>query len=147
MGEEAREVRGVRPECLALSVRSRKGQSITPDDVRLPLRMFIREATAAAVGRLGPDGSLTWEPGDVQSYFRGAVETERRDHEHNRYLGDDHYERVAEIYREALQLGYAPTKWVGVRFGKPRSTAARWVMEARERGKLGKAVGTRAGEV
>jgi len=61
---------------------------------------------------------------------------------------DSTLEQVAAIYRQALAQGIGPTKAVQAQF-KPRisrSTAGRWVGEARKRGFLGSAIGTRAGE-
>lgn len=43
---------------------------------------------------------------------------------------------VADVYRLAADLGADPTNKVAEVFRKPRSTAGRWVMEARRRGYL-----------
>jgi len=48
-------------------------------------------------------------------------------------LGDEHYRRVAEIYRDAFKN---PTAAVMAQMHASRSTAGRWVMEARRRGFL-----------
>jgi hypothetical protein len=52
---------------------------------------------------------------------------------------DDFYERVAQTYRDALRRGGRPVAAVMTEAGVPRSTAARWVKEARRRGLLGDA--------
>jgi hypothetical protein len=49
---------------------------------------------------------------------------------------DDFYERVAETYRNALRDLRRPVNAVADEAGVPRSTAARWVKEARRRGAL-----------
>ena len=58
-------------------------------------------------------------------------------------------EQVALHYRDALGIDKyknAPTKYVAVKLGTARSTAARWVMKARAAELLGAAVGSKAGE-
>ena len=52
-------------------------------------------------------------------------------------LGEEHWEKVAEVYRAALMAGKAPTRAVAATFDRPYSTAARWVLRARKAGKLG----------
>jgi transposase-like protein len=61
---------------------------------------------------------------------------------------DERLARVAEVYREAVLLGERPTQAVADAFGIARSTAGRWVQEARDRRYLRPAPGPRiAGEV
>jgi hypothetical protein len=55
--------------------------------------------------------------------------------------------QIASTYRDALAAGEAPTRAVSARYGVARSTAGRWIAEARRRGQLGKAHPRRAGEV
>jgi hypothetical protein len=50
-------------------------------------------------------------------------------------------------YRDALAAGEPPTRAVSVRYGVARSTAGRWIAEARRRGELGKARPRIAGEI
>jgi hypothetical protein len=54
---------------------------------------------------------------------------------------DDFYERVADAYRNALrrESGRRPVVAIATEANVPRSTAARWVKEARRRGLLGQA--------
>lgn len=59
---------------------------------------------------------------------------------------DESLEYVAAIYRLAWMCHDDPTKAVRERFGIPRSTAARWVAKAREKGFLGEALDRRGGE-
>jgi hypothetical protein len=59
---------------------------------------------------------------------------------------DEHLRRVAALYRAALERGDPPTQTVGDEMHAGRSTAARWVAKARERGLLGEALPGKAGE-
>jgi hypothetical protein len=59
---------------------------------------------------------------------------------------DEALEYVALAYRFAYALGEAPTKGVMDRLKLTRSTAAKWVMAARERGYLGPTTPGAAGE-
>ena len=52
---------------------------------------------------------------------------------------DDFYERVAAEYRNAFRRGARPVAAIAVAAQVPRSTAARWVKEARRRELLGAA--------
>jgi hypothetical protein len=56
-----------------------------------------------------------------------------------RGYGDEFYERVATSYRDALRRGERPVEALRLEANVPRSTAARWVKEARRRGLLGQA--------
>jgi hypothetical protein len=56
-----------------------------------------------------------------------------------RGYGDEFYERVATAYRDALRRGERPVEALRLQANVPRSTAARWVKEARRRGLLGEA--------
>lgn len=59
-------------------------------------------------------------------------------------LTDDHYRQVAEVYRGAFKN---PTSAVMAKMHASRSTAGRWVVEARRRGFLGPTKPGQAGEV
>jgi transposase-like protein len=63
-----------------------------------------------------------------------------------RGYGDAFYERVADSYRRALGRGARPVIAIAEEAGVPRSTASRWVKEARRRDKLGEAKPGKAGE-
>jgi hypothetical protein len=52
---------------------------------------------------------------------------------------DDFYERVADAYRAAFRRGVRPVNAIATEANVPRSTAGRWVKEARRRGLLGQA--------
>lgn len=54
--------------------------------------------------------------------------------------------QAAVVYRIAHAVGLPPTQTVSQRFKLPRSTAGRWITEARRRGLLGPAEERKAGE-
>jgi hypothetical protein len=62
---------------------------------------------------------------------------------------DDHYAQVADSYNRALRRGESghskPVEMIAAEFGVPRTTAARWVGEARRRGFLPRAQPGKAG--
>ena len=52
--------------------------------------------------------------------------------------GPEHFAEVAQVYRDALACQVpSPTRQIALRFNVSRSTAAKWVSEARRRGLLG----------
>jgi hypothetical protein len=48
-------------------------------------------------------------------------------------LGEDHYRRVAEVYKAAFAAGASPTKVVAETFHVSASTAGSWVSRARNK--------------
>lgn len=72
---------------------------------------------------------------------RDAFESGRR----GRDLGDDHYREVAEVYARAVQDGRPPTAAVADHFTVQKSSAAKKVARARERGFLPKTSRGRVG--
>ncbi len=73
--------------------------------------------------------------------LRAALESGRR----GRDLGEDHYREVAAVYAAALREGRPPTKAVQEHYTVEKSTAAKKVARARERGFLPKTTRGRAG--
>jgi hypothetical protein len=61
-------------------------------------------------------------------------------------MTDEFYGHVAEQYRALVARGERPTTGLARAQGVGRSTASRWVREARKRGFLGPAMPRRAGE-
>jgi hypothetical protein len=57
----------------------------------------------------------------------------------SRGYSDEFYDHVADVYRAALARDARPVVSIMAEAGVPRSTAARWVKEARRRGRLGPA--------
>ena len=63
---------------------------------------------------------------------RDAINSTRR----GRDLGDDHYQEVAQVYSDAVNSGHPPTIAVATHFTIAKSSAAKKVARARERGFL-----------
>jgi hypothetical protein len=62
-------------------------------------------------------------------------------------VSDEFLQRVADIYRSAVAGGSrSPVNEVALQLGSSRSTAGRWVVQARRANILRAAMGTRAGE-
>lgn len=60
---------------------------------------------------------------------------------------DEHYERVAQTYREGLTLApRSPVKYLTEQMHTSEATARRWIKTTRDKGMLGKAVPGKAGE-
>jgi hypothetical protein len=136
---------------------------------RFPLATYARAALLAAEDALAADG-LTHEDivradllyvgslstGWVGREFRvvdGRLDDPRtrrpapRHRAQRRERADDRVERAAAEYRQALERGSrSPTADVARVLDVGRSTAARAISEARERGLLGAALRTAAGE-
>jgi hypothetical protein len=72
---------------------------------------------------------------------RAAFNSTRR----GRDLGGDHYLEVAQVYAQAVQEGRSPTKAVADHFHVEKSSAAKKVARARERGFLPKTSRGRVG--
>lgn len=129
-----------------------------------PLRWWQRRALIHVVSDVSErsaafqfyDGEDGWDvdvPDDVhdeaaqwraqQGRAAEAVQLGQRRNRVNRQL----LEEVATVYRAAHEAGDPPTQAVAEHFGRPHSTAARWVARARKDGLLGPADGSRGGEV
>lgn len=126
-----------------------QGPELTGSFLRsLPLQMIMRDiasAVARKVGRLSRrefDPFAPDEPLDVWLPVRGTpggierFQTEAFRPQRGRRLTDDRLIAVADVYRNALHAGRAPTKAVADAMFVARPTAGRWVMEARRRGFL-----------
>ena len=94
---------------------------ITATDLRrLPLGLF--ERAAAAILSDGVEDVRT-----EISRHRAAGEA----------WGDEHYQEVAEVYRQAVAARRPPLAAIGTRWGVGRAMAAKYVKRARELGHLG----------
>lgn len=100
------------------------------DQRRLPAHRAVAEARLE---------SWTEQTSDL----RGALKSGRR----GRDLGDEHYREVARVYARALQEGRRPTKAVQEFYTVEKSTAAKKVARARERGFLPMTTRGRVGPV
>ena len=140
-----------RRECVGIDVRSFK---IDDDGAYRLLRRGSRlEVVTAALIRSLPVASL------IRDLRRGlsdvarhaANDPERSEEDRTTLLArsselaksprrvhdDDHFARVADIYRDAWSAGDSPTKAVAEQMGTTRSAAAKWVSRARQLGLLG----------
>ena len=100
------------------------------------------------IGEPPPGGGAKIEPPTsverakfYESYAQGARRPRR-----GSPLTDDNLDKVAKLYRSAVERGDPPTQTVADQMQVARSTAARWVSAARSRGLLGPAVPGRGGE-
>lgn len=75
---------------------------------------------------------------------RQAVDGGRK---HGRGLGSTHYERVAQVYKEAVRLGQSPVQSVAEAFQVSKSNAAKYVARAREQGFLPQTTRGRVGPI
>jgi hypothetical protein len=143
------------PRIVALTIRDERGVTgALLRAARLP--DLLRAAIEAASYKVefGADG----KPRFFRAYGSGDPSTPREDrvaefqdaYSRARRQGvpvdEEHLRRVAEVYRAAVARGEAPTKAVSRELFASRSTAGRWVMQARKRGFLRPALGRIGGE-
>lgn len=124
------EFRNGRYELVSLKAhRKRGGPEVTGEGLRqLPVRAILRKATAGL-----PPMAF------VLAVSRPSPELFRR-------VNDEALAIVSAVYRAGLEEGKPPTQVVADYLQMPRSTAARWIARARERGLLGPATPGKAGE-
>jgi hypothetical protein len=124
------EFRNGRYEVTALIARRKKGgPEVTGEGLRqLPVKAIVREAT-----RKLPPAAF------VLAISRPSRDLFRR-------VNDEALGIVSVVYRAALEEAKPPTQTLADYLGMPRSTAARWIARARERGFLGPATPGKAGE-
>lgn len=86
---------------------------------------------------------ISWGADGIQSGEWGAAKPthEEADYVSRHGMDDTSLRVIARVYRIAYLRGEAPTKTVEEMFGLPRSTAGRWVAEARKRGLLSESKG------
>jgi len=122
-----------------------KGPGLTPTTWRaVRLGEALDLALQAARGvREDLGGGLFRLPGSPPGmFYGGATAAPRR----GVPIDDAHLRRIAEMYRDLVTAGSrAPTQDIAEALNYSRSTVGRWLVEARRRGLLGPAVGTRAG--
>jgi hypothetical protein len=132
------------PRCTGLELRQRPGaEPITGEALRnVPVARLMREAIeAAASADLRPSPK-------VVTASAASLSATARIRARGAAVTDDDLRDVAERYRAAVDRGIrSPTQTVANELGAPRSTVARWVHKARDRGFLGPAVRGRAGEM
>jgi hypothetical protein len=148
------EIRDREAVCTRLSVLRSDGGPIQKEDLRaLPLRDWINAAVASQtmsrpmVVDEDPTGYETnpvvktvVSPQEIASMTAGLQAGKKR-------ITDDDLQEVARVYREAVATGEPPTVAVARHMKRSRSTAGRLVMQARQRGFLGRARARMAGEL
>jgi hypothetical protein len=140
------------PTCRSVLVLpARGGPPLTTLSLRVPLSKLVRLCVARAGGTVtverGAKGSVRrLRPavlsGDVEG-FEQAVHRPQR----GKRLEDAFLEQVAQVYRDAITRGVPPTDEVAKVMRAARSTAGRYVVEARRRKVLGPTTAGRAGEL
>jgi hypothetical protein len=97
------------------------------------LAQCLRQTTEGVVGKM-----VIRDRSGIEGWFAAYQdEVKPVPPQRGKELGDEHWEKVAEVYRAALMAGKNPTQAVADTFQRPYSTAARWVLRARKAGKLG----------
>lgn len=131
------------PACVALR-RKPGSPPLTTRSIRFAVDSYIAGALAGlaveSTGRRAGRSEMIWSAVRARPGGRAEFEEAAR----RRRLPDDHFERVAAVYREALVLGQPPVEAVAKALHGSRSSAGRWVMETRRRGLLGRAQPRRA---
>lgn len=122
----------VRPDHDADRVRSLR-------EIRLA-RLVEKSGDRAAIPQAADGTPLH----DIESpSWTEAMRAGRHVPQRGKRLSDEQLEEVAVIYRDALERGMPPTATVAKSKHLARSTAGRWVLEARRRGFLEAAPGKR----
>lgn len=124
------------PVCRRLTLADER---LTTSRIRVPLRQLIDEVTRLVGVRARNTDPAEYDPDD---FMRGLAHPEP-----GKRLPDEILVRAAEVYRGALGEGLSPTDEVAHSFPISRSTAGRWIVEARRRGFLGPAIPGVAGEL
>lgn len=133
------------PRITELTIRPREGQAIGTENLRrLNISRYLQAARTAATLRARGPGKLTRvRDEDIPDLYeiyrpvRGAPKPR---------LSDEALARAVEVYRQAVIAGDPPTQTVAKVLHLERSTAGRWMVEARRRGLLGPALARKAGE-
>jgi hypothetical protein len=138
--------------CRAAAVRATGDEDVTSETLRIPLARLMKQAVAGAsryYASMEPGGEPVFHvflrgPRDAEFYDEYTRDARRP--RRGSPLNDEHLRQVTELYRAALERGDPPTQTVADEMHAARSTAARWVAKARERGLLGASVRGKAGE-
>jgi hypothetical protein len=131
------------PRCTRMEIR---GDEISGETVRsIALSRLLRLGMTTALWRVTskPDGSVVIEPAGDEERRRFYQSRQPR---RGSPVTDETLREVARHYRQAAEHGEPPSLGVAAAMNVSRSTAARWVKRARERGLLGPALRGRAGE-
>ncbi|WP_152486298.1 hypothetical protein [Nocardiopsis lucentensis] len=109
-----------RYECRSLTVSAQEGTEVTGEALRsVPVQTVLRLGIESAV-----KGSMALNMGPMPEDIAEGGPTTRA------------LKWVAYLYRVALIFGESPVQTVALGLDLPKSTAARWVTRARDRGLL-----------
>lgn len=136
--------------CVRLELHAPEDGSIVTEVLRaVPVGRLVHLGTTSQLLRCTEltGGGVKIEPADAeeQRQFYQRYSRARRARQ-GTPLTDDTLAQVATVYRAAASRTNRPTETVAETMNVARSTAARWVANARERGLLGPAIRGRAGE-
>jgi hypothetical protein len=92
---------------------------------------LIKQGVVRVPGETVESFAARWKPSRSFRLQRGKIQRGSRP----RYR-EDHYEQVADAYREAYQAGLPPARSVAETWGVPAATARSWVRRCRDRGLL-----------
>lgn len=137
------------PSWSKLTIESRDGTGSNDALRAFGMRGVLEEIVRRAGTRYVRKGKNRWGAEIVSGEDRpGPLEVTSAFKGRRHRVSEEEVEKAAAVYRQALADGRRdPTMAVSDAFhGMPRATAARRVQLARERGLLGPAVGTKAGE-
>lgn len=147
------------PRCTSVKFEADPAsRSLSSDHLRLPLARIIKEARKTAsyavfAGDIdnGKGGtSQVFEPfsDDDAAVHKSRAASTSGGPRKNASVNDEHLKMVRDEYRLIVKKAstYAPTEALALKLNVSRSTAARWVSQARERGLLGRATPGKAGE-
>jgi hypothetical protein len=131
------------PECVKLTLDAYIDEPLTTTRIRVPLADLVDKAIETV-------GAYNLETGMLErdGFWREMHDAlpGRRSKPGTRLLDED-LERASNVYRDALSLGKNPTDTVAEKLHISRSTAGRWLVEARRRGLLGPTTPGVAGEL
>jgi hypothetical protein len=104
---------------------------------------------ATAFGEGAESYPYAWKWDNLWTDYMHELEKEAqktRPPERRNRITNDHLERVAEIYRQAIDAGRPPKKAVSTEFTVSQATAGRYIMQARKQGHLGPTLPGKKGE-
>jgi uncharacterized protein len=115
----------------SLRIQARPGTALTPHHTRqLPLDAMLELALSYTVTLEPADGDPT------QAHDHAASPTTSHAKPGRRRLTDDHLAEVARHHEHATAVGVSPAVHIAQEYAVARSTATRWITEARRRNLL-----------
>jgi hypothetical protein len=112
---------------------------LTTSEIRLPLQKLVRAAGERAVRKLKlveEAGKKIAGPVDQKDRARAVALLEDARPHRGKRVSAELLQRAADVYRAAQSSGQPPLRAVEAQLHASRTTAARWLREARRRGIL-----------